>query len=420
MPDSRISERPIGFTLVEILVVISIIGILSAIAVPVVGTALRTAKESAIRLEIDVMDQAMEAYKLKYGEYPPDFSSWKAVERHFRKAFPNIDDGELRLLAQFTHLDSDYDRVPISGSGATANVDPRSAAGFSHYRQCIDAAEAIVFCLGGYSSDARRPFTGTGGPLAPITVPGGAITADYGLVQYNTERDNAFFDFEMERLTFVVANDPTATTSPNPCSATSPYTYSSDEFVSTVTGTSAEDAFSTREANADPIKYLVDPFPVYSVNDELNPLAYFNARTYSDTFVPASVTGGWLASGNGWHALNIYLPPEGDTELGVARPYVSGQINTNAGGFMWVEAERFQIVSAGLDESFGGQVAAGIATAGAPAAAGVVYQFPSGSAVDFGASVVGNKYENTLYGAEKPQLDNITNFSTRTLESDLP
>ncbi|TWT93668.1 type II secretion system protein [Neorhodopirellula pilleata] len=424
-----------GFTLVEILVVIAIIGILMAILVPAVTNSIKTAKETAIRLEIDLISQALEAYKLKYGDYPPDFSDWKSVERHFRKAFPEIDDSELKLLAQYTHLDENFDRVPL-----TADLDPRSTTGsFTHYRQAIDAAEALVFCLGGFSQDKKHPFTGSGGPLSLITSPSASVVAGYGLHQYNVDRDNAFMDFS-EGLNLFVANDPTSST-PNPCGASSAYTFSGDEYVATVVGTSVSDAFSAR-ATSGPfasLVFLVDPFPVYSLGDELNPVVYFNSRTYTNTFTPtfektpgASSTD-WLVNGGGtdnrWHALNIYMHPASSAEFGVARPYLSSQADTNGVGFLWAERSRFQLISAGLDQSYGGVVLAGVVdpvTASTAGAAGTVNVFATGQSANALGTLSGSgavdKYEETtgVYGSVKPQLDNITNFSTRTLESDLP
>ncbi|QDT06026.1 Type II secretion system protein G precursor [Rubripirellula lacrimiformis] len=413
----HLTRKRAAFTLVEILTVIIIIGILAGIAIPAVTGALRTAREAAIRLNIDVVGQGLEAYKLKYGSYPPDFSDWNKVERHFRKAFPNIDDSELMLLAQYTHLDSSYQRVPLT----SGNVDPRAAAGYQYYRQCMDPAEALVFCLGGYSSNVRRPFTGEGGPLSPISSPDPGVTADYGLYQYNSARENGFMDVS-EGLSIAVINSGTG--SPNPANAGSAYTFSNDEYAATIPTADLQSGFTTRAPAGNPfaaIHYLADPFPVYSSNSDSGPLVYFASDNYTDTFAPATVTGGWMGgTGAGdFHSLNIYLHPGNDISLGVARPYLTDQLDTNSGGFLWAEPGKYQLISAGLDGSYGGTVAAGTGTA-----AGVVTRYASGSFANSAGSnpTGGDKYEDpeSVYGAEKPQLDNITNFSTRTLESDLP
>ncbi|MGB7325764.1 MAG: hypothetical protein WBD31_12895, partial [Rubripirellula sp.] len=164
---------------------------------------------------------------------------------------------------------------------------------------------------------------------------------------------------------------------------------------------------------------------VYSPNDRSGPLVYFNADNYSDTFSPTTISGGWMdATGAAlYHTLNIYLHPAGGTDRGVARPYLTDNLDTNAGGYLWAEQDKYQIISAGQDGSYGGSVAAGVATPTATAAAGVVTRYPSGEFDDFSGSnpTGGDKYEDpeSIYGPIKPQLDNITNFSTRTLESDL-
>lgn len=64
-------RRRAGFTLVEILVVISIIGVLVALLVPVVASAVRTANDAAVSGEINLLAQSLASFKNKYGEFPP-------------------------------------------------------------------------------------------------------------------------------------------------------------------------------------------------------------------------------------------------------------------------------------------------------------------------------------------------------------
>lgn len=87
-----------GFTLVEILVVIAIIVILAALLTPVAMRALTTSRNARMGIELAQLDQAIEAYRLEMGDYPPSFGEnyspanryYTAMEQHLRKCFPNM------------------------------------------------------------------------------------------------------------------------------------------------------------------------------------------------------------------------------------------------------------------------------------------------------------------------------------------
>jgi general secretion pathway protein G len=66
----KLRRRPQGFTLIEILVVLVIIGVLAAIIAPnVIGRA-SDAKVTAARTDIGVLMQQLKIYKLDNGRYP--------------------------------------------------------------------------------------------------------------------------------------------------------------------------------------------------------------------------------------------------------------------------------------------------------------------------------------------------------------
>jgi general secretion pathway protein G len=68
--DQNLFER--GFTLVELLIVIVILGILAGIVVFAVGNLSSNAKTNACSTEKSTISTALEAYKANTGSYPAD------------------------------------------------------------------------------------------------------------------------------------------------------------------------------------------------------------------------------------------------------------------------------------------------------------------------------------------------------------
>ena len=65
-----------GFTVVEILVAITVIAILAAMLIPVVGGAMRRANEFAIQSEMSQLDMAIEQFKTRQRVLPAQFSAF--------------------------------------------------------------------------------------------------------------------------------------------------------------------------------------------------------------------------------------------------------------------------------------------------------------------------------------------------------
>ena len=71
-PAARLSRAAQAFTLVELLVVISIIAVLAGLVVGIAPSASRRMREARVRAELEGLIGAIEAYKARYGVYPPD------------------------------------------------------------------------------------------------------------------------------------------------------------------------------------------------------------------------------------------------------------------------------------------------------------------------------------------------------------
>lgn len=87
--DATLGLKPArrGFTLIEMLAVVVIIGILAALITAAAIAARNRARKARIKIEIDLLQHAIQRYVEEYGEFPPDFTDDAAVTRHLRKAF---------------------------------------------------------------------------------------------------------------------------------------------------------------------------------------------------------------------------------------------------------------------------------------------------------------------------------------------
>jgi prepilin-type N-terminal cleavage/methylation domain-containing protein len=65
-------EKAAGFTIIELLIVIAIISVIAAIAVPNLMSANIRAKASGAKADMGSIAIALEDYKVDYGEYPQD------------------------------------------------------------------------------------------------------------------------------------------------------------------------------------------------------------------------------------------------------------------------------------------------------------------------------------------------------------
>jgi type II secretory pathway pseudopilin PulG len=177
------------------LVVVTIIGILASLITVAAVRAMSTARQAAIKVELNEISAGFERYKDKANSYPPntvtddnDFNPTPEppdtpineaqvlndLRRHFRQAFP-----------QHNEPPELIDALAGAGSGPSLAL----AGGMTQ-------AEAVVFWLGGFSPNPKYPISGEGGPAFPI--PG--IGDPSNRTRDPIESRNWVFPFKVDQL----------------------------------------------------------------------------------------------------------------------------------------------------------------------------------------------------------------------------
>jgi general secretion pathway protein G len=80
-------RRTAGFTLLELIVVIAVIGILAAIAMPALKNVPRRATESVLKNNLRTMRDVIDQYMGDKGNYPPSLEA--LVEEGYLRRVPN-------------------------------------------------------------------------------------------------------------------------------------------------------------------------------------------------------------------------------------------------------------------------------------------------------------------------------------------
>jgi general secretion pathway protein G len=85
----RLSERGLsekGFTLIELMVVVAILGILVTLAEPSYHLATTKAKEAALKKDLYILRDVIDQYHADQGQYPPSLSD--LVQKGYLRSIP--------------------------------------------------------------------------------------------------------------------------------------------------------------------------------------------------------------------------------------------------------------------------------------------------------------------------------------------
>lgn len=375
-----------GFTLVELLMVITIIGMLAALLVAGAMRAVVTAKIARVNVEVGMLDTAVQNYKNEIGgTYPPDCTflgttssgpDWISARNnrilaHLRKAFPRFyvngygpaaTAGTLQQVVQKAFVDYNTwaaAQNPPAPQPPKFPLYPSTPNGSSTWGDLnnLDAAEALVFWLGGLPDVPQGGLQPDGKTILPWSFRLKGFSANklkpFNLI--DSSRLKGPFEFQEQRLGDADGDG-------------WPEYYPATDAVPQPTGSG-----------------------VASPGNPTAPYVYFDAGSYSDVTLGSFAS--YPASGQYPPVASGAMPAQPTNSYynlwGAAIPYASV---VSATQITWMNSEKFQIVSASLDSQ---------------------YYTPGGTPDAFRAFPSGANYSQGDY-------DNITNFSNGRLQDSMP
>lgn len=327
-----------GFTLVELLMVITIIGMLMGLLIVAVNRGLVRARQVQVTMQIDSLDQAMQNAKSQFGGYPPDCSNFNTstasagttyrqarLLAFFRKAFPKMivttgyGDGSTAGSLQYYSQNAWGSTLTTPSNFTLGDLDN------------LDPAEILVLVLGGPPATVGQAITS-----------GGSKTYAYSLAGWNKNPASPFtvnlsqngislYEFQTQRLGDADGDG-------------WPEYYPPTGDVPQPPGTTATGA-------ANPIA----------------PYVYFDALTYERYYsFSGAATSAQPKAGNayptGYPVADNQLPSALQTQMtalqslwGVAIPYVNSQaVNPAFGAGIndYINPKKFQIIAAGADNLY--------------------------------------------------------------------
>jgi general secretion pathway protein G len=162
----RIRRASRGFTLVEILIVVIILGILAAIVIPQFTNASTQARQSNLSTQVQSLEQQIALYQLQHNTAatsPLDLvSGWTQLTE-----YTDINGG-VSAAADSTHIFGPYlNSVPVNPltdptNGSVVAADPSSKPGWVY-----NSTTGKIYATGTVSTNYFNPTDGTDSATAP-------------------------------------------------------------------------------------------------------------------------------------------------------------------------------------------------------------------------------------------------------------
>jgi prepilin-type N-terminal cleavage/methylation domain-containing protein len=156
MTTPRRSQAPSGFTLVELLVAMTVVAILVGMLAAAIIPVMSSAKRTAILMEMKQIEQSIENFKNHYGFYPPSFVN---IRTNDLDGSANNDIQCANELLRYLKVISPNNREGVGAPGSRpidlwwANVGTNINYG---------EGQDLVFWLSALSKNKQYPLTGNG------------------------------------------------------------------------------------------------------------------------------------------------------------------------------------------------------------------------------------------------------------------
>ena len=116
-------RRQSGFTLVELLIVVIILGILAAVVIPQFNTASSEAKESALVSNLATVRQAIELYKVQHNDEFPNLATF--IDE---MTLSTDEDGDTSGTKYGPYIRNSFPKNPINGESSVVALAATPAA----------------------------------------------------------------------------------------------------------------------------------------------------------------------------------------------------------------------------------------------------------------------------------------------------
>ena len=144
-----------GFTLVELLVVVIILGVLSALAYPAYSAVVRRARYAEARQQMSSMAREVQIYHIENGSYPPDVNPDTQPKGIMN--WPESDDVPYESFYDYDHWgiggNQCYVQIGYAGESKVASYPKhqlnKKPPGFQEFGDNLVLAIALYDCAGG-------------------------------------------------------------------------------------------------------------------------------------------------------------------------------------------------------------------------------------------------------------------------------